>query len=470
MFHRSLSRLVWLRGFSVLTLATVWFAVVDDAAADAAAGDAVEWKVGFARVEITPEQPLRMAGYASRTEPSAGVASELFAKAMAIEDGEGKRGVLISADLIGFRAEFAEPTCERICERTGLSRDQILLNASHTHTGPTLGLDVERLGFPPEQAQATVDYTRGLQAKLVELASESLDRLEPAKLSWGVGVTTFVMNRREFTERGVILGVNPRGLADRSAPVLRIDSPEGKLRGVLFGTACHNTTLTGKDMNISGDFAGYAQRQVEMAHPGAQAMFMQGCAGDANPFPRGSEELATLHGRTLGAEVLRVLDTELQPVCGPLRITTAVTPLPLVAVGSAEELEQFASERGRWGRTIADKLREQFEAGEQPAAEYPAPLAVWQFGKDLTLVALPGEVVVDYVASIEQAVGPRRLWVAAYCNDVFGYIPSARVLDEGGYETRGLYAGGVGLFAPEVQARVVDQVRQLAEAAGRPID
>ena len=397
-----------------------------------------EWKVGFSSVKITPERPVRMSGYASRTELSAGIATDLYAKAMAIEDSQGQRAVLVTADLIGFRADFAEPTCRRIMEQTGLQRDQIILNASHTHTGPTLGLDADQLGFPPDQAQATVEYSGELQRRLVELVSTSLERLEPATLSWGMGVATFVMNRREFTQRGVILGVNPRGLADRSVPVLRVDSVEGKLLGVLFGAACHNTTLTGSNLDLSGDFAGYAQLQVEMARDGVQAMFMQGCGGDANPFPRGSEELASLHGRSLGNEVLRVIDSKLQPVRGPLRTALAIAELPLASPATPDT--------------------------------YGAPIAVWQFGRDLTLVALPGEVVVDYVTLIERAIGPRQLWIAAYSNDVFGYLPSVQVLQDGGYETRGLYAGGVGLFAPEAQSAVVKTVRELARATGRPTD
>jgi hypothetical protein len=94
-------------------------------------------------------------------------------------------------------------------------------------------------------------------------------------------------------------------------------------------------------------------------------------------------------------------------------------------------------------------------------------VAVWQFGNDLTLVGLSGEVVVDYVFAIEKAVGPLRLWPAAYCNDYFGYLPSARVHAEGGYENRGLNSGA-GWFAPEAERALVEKVRELALKAKRP--
>jgi neutral ceramidase len=426
-----------------------------------------DWQVGLARVKITPSEPVRMAGYASRKEPSHGVASDLYAKALAIEDGRGHRAVLITTDVLGFAAAIAEPTCQKIIDQTGLSRNQILLNSSHTHTGPTLSLDESALDFPEDQARATVLYTRGLQQKLVELASSSLQQLEPAELSWGVGVATFPMNRREFTERGVILGVNPRGLCDRSVPVLRISKPDGSLRAVLFGAACHNTTLGGRDMNISGDFAGYAQTRIERSFKGAQAMFMQGCAGDANPFPRGTEQIARLHGAALGEEVIRVLKTDLQPVQGPLRSELQPVAMPLVSGLSRAEIEAFGKKPGGWRGFVTGKMTEVLDSGGQLPTDYTSLIAVWQFGQDLTLVALPGEVVVDYVALLEKALGPRKLWIAAYSNDVYGYLPSARVLDEGGYETRGLYAGSVGLFSPHAQDVVVQRVREIAEAAGR---
>ncbi|HJN12241.1 MAG: neutral/alkaline non-lysosomal ceramidase N-terminal domain-containing protein [Pirellulaceae bacterium] len=424
-----------------------------------------QWKVGLASVCITPDEPVRMSGYASRKEPSSGIASDLFAKALALEDSSGQQGVIVTTDLIGFRASMAEPTCMLIMDKTGLQRNQILINSSHTHTGPTLGLDVAELDFPKDHAEATVRYTKGLQKKIVQLVVDAFEQLEPARLSRGVGVVSFVMNRREFTDRGVILGFNPRGHVDRSAPVLRIDSLEGEMRGVLFGAACHNTTLGGKHFDISGDFAGYAQGVIEREHTGVQAMFMQGCAGDANPFPRGEEAIARKHGSDLGQEVLRVLETKLAPVRGPLKMLHQTIALPLQSHLTKTDIERLRQGRGGWRSFVAAGMLEALQRDGKLADSYSAPIALWQFGEDLTLVGLSGEVVVDYVTLLEDALGPRRLWIAAYCNDVYGYLPSARVLELGGYETRGLYYGGFGLFSPQAQDVLVEQVKQMAETA-----
>jgi hypothetical protein len=293
--------------------------------------------------------------------------------------------------------------------------------------------------------------------------------MEPARISWGSGIVNFAMNRREFTPRGVILGVNPRGLADRSVPVLRVDSPDGKLRAVLFQAGAHNTTLGGDNYQICGDYAGFAEAYVQERFPGVQALFMLGCAGDANPYPRGTLDLAREHGATLGKEVCRVLETKLRPVTGPLQIAFDQVDLPLETSLSREDLQKMAKDKRSaqaWGAT---RLLAMLQRGEKLPSHYRCPVTVWQFGRDLTLVGLSGEVVVDYLTLLEDALGPNQLWVVAYCNDVFGYLPSKRVLREGGYETRGLYAGGAGFFAPKAQDILVQKVRELALKAGRKL-
>jgi hypothetical protein len=387
-----------------------------------------------------------------------------------LEDKDGHVAVLLTTDLLGLSAAIAEPVCQRIGAKTGLKRSQILLNSSHIHTGPSLSLDPKpQAGQTPGDAQRTVTYTRQLQDKLVEVATRALARREPARLSWGSGVANFVMNRREFTPGGVILGVNPRGLADRTVPVLRIDDSAGKVRAVLFGAATHNTTLTGECHELCGDYAGFAQTHVQEHYPGAQAMFMIGCAGDSNPYPRGSMGLARRHGATLGKEVCRVLQTKLQPVRGPLKVAFDKAELPLQAPPARADLEKQAAKKRSVQAWIAGQMLAALDRGEKLPTAYSCPVAVWQLGEDLTLVGLSGEVVVDYVRLLEEALGPNRLWVAAYCNDVFGYLPSARVLAEGGYETRGLYAGGIGLFQPRAQDVLVAKVREVAERVGRPV-
>jgi hypothetical protein len=427
----------------------------------------IQWKAGLATVQITPEKPVPMAGYASRTKPFEKVEQDIYAKALALEDREGHRAVLVTTDLLGLSRAVAEPVCERIQQATKLARSQILLNSAHTHSAPMLSdQDRTESGVTPEDARNIVAYTRSLQDKLVDVATQALSRLEPAQLSWSSGVAHFAMNRREFTPRGVILGVNPRGLVDRTVPVLRVDSAEGKLRAVLFGYACHNTTLTQTNYHLCGDYAGFAQAHVQERQPGVQAMFMIGCGGDANPYPRGTLADARENGATLGREVSRILNGSFRPLHAPLTCVFDQVRLPLQQFSRAD-LEKMTNGPS-WQTGNAKAMLAQVDRGEKLATAYEAPVAVWQFGSDLTLVGLSGEVVVDYVPLIEKAIGPLQLWLAAYCNDVFGYFPSARVLKEGGYECRGLYTTQ-GFFAPAAQDMLVTKVRELVQRAGRKL-
>lgn len=431
---------------------------------------AAEWQAGFASVSITPTMPVPMAGYASRDRPSDGVAADLFAKVLVLSDTSGQRAVWITTDLIGLRGAVTEEFFQRVMQRTGLKRHQLLINSSHTHTGPAIAdSDSSAYAIRDEAVANMRAYRQMLQDRIAGAVEKALSHLEPVELSYGSGIVPFVMNRREFTrDRGVILGVNARGPADRTMPLLKVTSPDGKLRAVLFGAAVHNTTLTGDEYRITGDYAGFAQEFVQKQLPGVQAMFVLGFAGDANPYPRGTLELARQHGETLGREVLRVLDTKLVPVRGPLNLQFDYVDLPLADATNRAAIEKMTA-RGipSWRSWTATRLLEMIDKGQKPPTHYRAPVAIWQFGGDLTLVALSGEVVSDYVDLVERALGRTGLWLSAYNNDVFGYLPSARVLADGGYETRGVVHGGLGFFSPAAQDVLVAKIKELADSAGR---
>lgn len=424
------------------------------------------WRVGFATVDITPEEPVPMSGYAAREQPSQGVLHRIHAKAMAVEDSASpaNRAVLVNAEVCTLHREFADAVVNQITDKTGLQRRQVLINVSHTHSGPFYGKQ-DWLGYemPEGQLRRAAAYRKQLRRKLVSIVREALAEMKPARLAWGTGVAHFAMNRREFTEQGVRLGVNPRGYADRSVPVLRVSAPDGSLRGIVFGYACHGTTL-GINREISGDYPGIAQHYIEKERPGVQAMFVAGCGGSANPYPRTGRELAQRHGRRLGREVLKLVERNLHRVRGPLHVVHGHASLPLLTP-SAERLEAVI-ERREYHPYNARRMLDVLEDGNSLLSHYRAPIAVWQFGEDLTLVGLSGEVVGEYVPLMEQAVGHRSLWIAAYCNDVFGYLPTARVLEEGGYETRGLFTQP-GYFSGEAQAVLLKRVQELAREAGR---
>jgi len=428
-----------------------------------------EWRVGLASVCITPEEPVWLYGYASKSRfcPFESVLDDIYARAMAIRHEDGEPVVLITADLCVLREPEETALCNVIMRKTGLARRQILLNWSHTHSGPMIGTsDLNRYPVPDGDLNEIKAYTEVLWNKLADVASAALADMKPASLSYGVGKVDFVKNRRRFDKEGKYRGMapNPERYVDRSVAVLRIDDANGHLRGVVFGCACHAVTLGNTSNRLSGDYPGFARQYIERQHPGVQTLFVQGCGADANPDPRATGDqiqVVQRQGRALGAEVCRVMEGELQPIHGPLRAEFARVDLPMKPVPPREQLEQLA--KGPfWQSHNARRILQAQDRGEPIPAHYRAPLALWQFGDDLTLVAISGEVVSDYVPLVAEGIGAERLWVAGYSNQVFGYLPSAKVVEEGGYESLGLVSAHIGWFSADAQDVLLAAVREMS--------
>lgn len=474
MVHRG-SRRRFLQQTAHATLGT-WLAGQGVGLARATVGPQALLRVGLASVCITPPEPVWLYGYSGRARfrPFTAVLDPIYAKALAVASAEGRNSVLITADLCVLRAPEEALLAGRIMQRTGLAREQILLNWSHTHSGPAIGTsDLNRYPMSGEDLRRTHAYTELLADRLADVAARALNNMAPARLAFGKGQAAFVASRRQYDAQGKYrgMGPNPQQPVDRSVPVLRIDTPEGKLRGLVFGCACHGVTLGDDNPKLSGDYPGQAQHALEKRLPGVQAMFMAGCGADANPDPRcgaRQEQLTAQHAKSLADEVQRVAGGPLQPVGGPLCVQFARVDLPLREPPPADELQRM-SKGPFWQSHNARRMLEAQARGEPLPRSYRAPLAVWQFGADLTLVALSGEVVSDFVPLVEQALGRQRLWVAGYSNQVYGYLPSARIVAEGGYESLGFPSGPIGWFSPRAQDVVIAQVYQLARQAGRKL-
>lgn len=413
---------------------------------------------------ITPDVPLWMAGYAARTHPSEGTAQDLHAKALALDDGQGTRLVLVTLDLLGFRAQWVDGIAERVSRKTGLKREHILFNASHTHAGPALDGVLEiAYTLTPDQKSEIRRYTSRLADSVENLILEAVAKTEPARLSFGFTEASFAVNRRVPAESGYVIGANRLGPVDHRVPLLVVDTDRGQLKAVVFGYSCHNTTLQGDNYHFHGDYAGVAQAWLEQRHPGATAYFLTGTAGDANPYPRGTPALAAEHGETLGRAVDHALTGPLQPVSGRLQAAFDRTVLRFQEPPSREEFERRAAGGNVYLKRHALHFLEQLRKEGAISRDYPYPVQVWAIGDRLRLAALAGEVVVDYGLRLRSEPGRQELWVAGYCNDVTAYIPSVRVLSEGGYEAAEsmIYYGQPASFEASVEERILGQVRTL---------
>jgi neutral ceramidase len=436
------------------------------------------WKAGTATAEITPNQPQWMAGYGGRTRPADGALHPLFIKVLALEDARGHRAIVLSSDLLGIPQTVYDNTCAALKQRFGLERAQIMLNASHSHCTPVLrGALYDAYPLPESQKPVIERYSTELEAKIVETVGKAFASLKPARVAAGQGVTRFAVNRRNNPEGSVpkLIEQNAlKGPVDHSVPMLSVSAPNGALQAVVFGYACHNTTLS--FYQWCGDYAGFAQMALERNHPGAVAMFFMGCGADQNPLPRREVVLAQRYGEMLAAAVEEVLLQKPATLAPTLATAHELATLNFGDAPTIAELEKMAvipagkqaSTQTRW----AARLLIDAKAGRPFARTYPYPVQVWQLGGKQLWIALGGEVVVDYSLRFKREFGAET-WVAGYVNDVMAYIPSARVLAEdkpasaggrSGYEgntSMYVYGQPAHRWGDDVEDRIAGSVQRL---------
>ncbi len=431
------------------------------------AARAADWKAGTAKRNITPAHFMWMSGYGGRNKPAEGKATDLWAKALALEDPQGQRGLLITLDLVGIDRDLSAAVCRDIQQKFRLPRAGIILSTSHTHCGPVVGTNLGSMYFLDDKQQQLVkDNTARLHRDLVEVAGEALQALQPARLAWGIGQATFAVNRRNNKEPDVPKlreAGQLKGPVDHDVPVLAVRDAQDRLLAVAFGYACHATTMSYYEW--SGDYPGYAQIELEKAHPKALALFWAGCGGDQNPLPRRTVALAQGYGKQLADAVDTVLQKSLKPVDGGLATTYTELALPLAELPNRDQLAQDALSKNRYIASRAKNLLKEMEKQGTLRAAYPYPIQVWRLGKNVDWITLGGEVVVDYALRLKRETGPGQTWVMGYANDVMAYIPSLRVLKEGGYEGGGsmVYYGLPTVWGPRVEELIVAAVREQVE-------
>lgn len=415
------------------------------------------FQVGVAKVDITPDYPIRLNGYLARKAECDGVIQHVFAKALAIGTDRQGAAVLISVDNCILPAAVRQEILEGLSKR-GVRSDKLAICVSHTHSAPKLkgaadnifGMDLTA------DEQAHIDrYTREFIDKVSAVAMAALDDRKPATLSWAQGSAVFAANRR-----------TKGGPTDHDMPVLKVTGANGELRALLVNYACHCTTLTDKPNQICADWAGYAQEYIEQQHPGAIAMTIIGCGADANPQPRGSVDFAKQHGQEITKAVDELLAKPFQPLDEKLECRAKWIKLSLQTLPTRQEWERRAALKGPSDYPTAYQARKnlaRLDRGEKLPTEVPYFVQEWNFGDELAMVFLSGEVVVDYSLRLKTDFDKSRLWVNGYSNEVPCYIPSRRILKEGGYEAGGamVYYDLPAWLADSTEDRIINAVHSI---------
>jgi len=454
---------------NLLVLQFLWLGLALPACGD----EPVHWMGGAARIDITPDQPVWMAGYASRNAPSEGVLVPLAARAIALRDTRGHRLVIVSLEVLETPDSLQQKIMRIAREKHGLHPEEFLLNVSHTHGGPMLSArNVADWGIDAAWGDRAESYSGELTDRVDQLIGTALSRQQPVELRFGQGECGFAMNRRIKTTSGMRMGPNPEGKTDHVVPVLRIDTADGGLLALVFGYSCHNTAL-GDIRRLHGDYAGLTQQRIETKHPGAVALFLMGCGGDQDPHPRRNREDAERNADRLSGAVEEALTNSGAPLSARLDASLEMCPLAFQPLAPKADFEaRSQSPDGFVARHARQVLQNWPPEGNQPA-DYLLPVQVVVLGKQLTLVALGGEPVVDYAHRLRRELASvnRPVWVAGYSNRVNAYLPSRRVLEEGGYEGTEaiIYQSLPAPFGLDVEQRVVESVLRQEKQLRRPV-
>jgi hypothetical protein len=439
---------------------------------------------GAAKVCITPEEPRWLAGYASRTAPARGKISDLYASALALAGDHGGGIVIASIDLIAVTPDIVYPVLLNAFENHGIQKEQLLIAATHTHYGPEFRREKARFfGIPDNDAAALASVADKLEGALYQAIELAISRMGPVRVFARQTKAGFAHNRRR---RGVKDGTpSSEDMVDHDVPVLECVDAAGHRKAIVFGYACHNTTIPPGDLRYCGDWAGFAKTRLEQSFPDAVAIFIPGAAADQDPEPSGSVELSQQHGRELADAIEQELQQPGDEITGPIRSADEFVNLPLRAI-DRQQLHSMLESGDPPQQVKAKFLLDALDGGETLRTTYSAPVQVVRLGDELMIVALSGEPVIDWALKLKRelsdmldtpgssvsALGSQAskpmVWVAGYCHDMFGYLPTRRVQREGGYEggRANLWSAIPAPFTEEAEDLITDAVRRLVQKTG----
>ncbi len=436
-------------------------------------------RAGAAAADITPPVGTDLSGFGGRPSGNEGIHDNLMAKALVVDDGE-QMAALVTCDLIGVTDEMVQFVRSGVERETSIPGNRVMLSASHTHSGPSTGV-LRAMGRPHEP------YLGHVRDAMVSIVRSAFDSREPAVIRHGRGPARVGRNRRERQpDGGMRLGHNPTGPIAPYVDVIRADGTDGSPIAIWSSHAAHPVTLGGKNLLVSADYPGYAQRFVSRAYTedGAEpvAMFAQGCCGDINcERDEGTFAEARRLGERLGASIVKTAESA-EPI-PELRIASAIhtVELPLQDPPPIEEAEARVEEQRK-------ALASARESGDPPGrTRLHAGLLTWaeevhelarRGATGLTqafdmqairlgpimVVGLPGEVFIEYAQAMEEASPAVQTVVLGYTNGCIGYVPTEQAFSEGGYEVdNAIRYYGRTMLAPECEGLILARATELLQ-------
>jgi len=438
-----------------------------------------------AKADITPDKPIFMHGFGARQHRSEGVHDPLYVKAAMLE--ANRTLLVLTIDALGSDRSFVDGIKDALRDNCGLEHDEVLINFSHTHhsfflTGPDAakrrgGYSVAQDGWKAREEE--LDYAedealfRTLRDTIIRMTEHCRAHLIEGQLSIGKAVSDFAVSRRKPNgDGGVTWSPYYEGEIDKELLVIRLTDNAGAVKGVLYNYGCHTTSMGPDNMLLSNDFAGQTSRVLEEAYPEATALFLQGCAGELKPLRSAdgskfrSLSIAEMEqaGTELAEQVIAILESEqLRPVHCSFR-TAMVDPLLYTEQTPAAFYEPTATNpaSNSFYRNAAVRTMEAIENGTIKD-RLPHCICVWELGDSTRIVAMEGEVSTEYSLLIKRLFRTDTTLVLGYTNGVYCYVPTRKMIGEGGYESEcNFFFNLRGPFVPEIEDIIVGQIVRAA--------
>ena len=432
---------------------------------------------GTARADITPPLGYLLQGHGARNKPSEKVHDPLELKVLSMRKGKD-RVLIASCDLAGFDPKFIELARRDISEKTGLAPFQVLICASHTHTGP---FTLDLLG--EDASNIIPEYMSVVSKKIAGTAMEAMNNEEEVLARYGrTKIDMGIVNRRRKNPDGTIGGPDPSGPVDYEVSVLSFEREKGDPLAILFNYGCHPTTLAADIFQVSADFPGAAKREIEHFYPGTMAHFTNGCFGDVRPnlldskgenFRGGSFGDLQRMGRLLASGVIRAREEAVPLPVEKLEGRLEVFPFPFdpgYRFKDEESLEKIfpglvykfrktyqpLESELRWKEFWMEKLRRK----EAVPPTVNRDIQVIKIG-GVRIIGIPGEAVAETGLKIKKTLG--TAFTVGVSNGYLSYMPSAGVLEEGGYEASlFFYQEYPGPFASDTERLMLERIYSMA--------
>ncbi len=400
-------------------------------------------KAGWAQFDSTPPLGLPMGGRGPRFSPGTEILDPLVAQAVVIEDQKGYRTLWISIDMIGMTWHRTSRLRCELAAITGIPFEAIVVNFSHTHSGPMSGF--EGYATTATKPKALEAYETDLLSRTVKMVLKAIETMQPVGVCVHRGTSEIGINRRRRNADGSMgMGPNPDGYMNRDLWVMDLVAGDG--RCVLFNYGCHPVMVYGFAWDsISADFPGVCRnRLVETLGPNTHAQFIQGLAGNIRPrrlagldaFRKATPRDVAATGAQLADDVLSAmraggefLDLDLNCVSG-----FALAPRDGKAIPPLAHWEALAKSEAELERNLGAYWVARLSSGIPPARFLPWAVGLIQLAEKHTIAWLGNEVVAEWLPLLRTWLNDPNLIAWGYCQDGRNYMPTDTLIPEGGYE------------------------------------